>query len=497
MVRVDMSPARAQISNRQKRRRKAQARRRSRLDQLQQKEIRQALAAQKSRERAIAVWNAEEARLEALRKSASSEPAPRTVRFSTQVLVTEIPTRPTATLPTPVPSPIGVALSPSAKARERGSVLSDKAEQLLRAVRASGGRVLYMGDDWSEEDDEEDDPPFAPGPEADAARLISLVAQRPRRTRRAAAARSGLLSGSASSRSERSTLAAAESVLAGLRRGRAGVGNGDRESDGSQSDDEVEPQLTPSADVGEGHVGGGERLRRITPTKVEVDEVPGTPPVSEKKRKGKKKRRKPEVDVNGGERVDDDAAVVDSGKQSGVPENEQAVQADASPKASPEGRKKKKRRFNEKASPTRTTHSLQTSPKAATESPQDRTDPPLLQLSAKPEKGKRLDFSKDEVLANGNGTLHEKDEEEIDSMFGELVKKRAAKKEQLAVESPKRQQNSLKTSKQNQNGKVKHARESPARYTEDGLRIVSYDDIAADQPKGLNGACPFDCSCCF
>lgn len=35
------------------------------------------------------------------------------------------------------------------------------------------------------------------------------------------------------------------------------------------------------------------------------------------------------------------------------------------------------------------------------------------------------------------------------------------------------------------------------RFTEEGFRIMSYDDIKADQPNGLNGKCPFDCSCCF
>lgn len=40
---------------------------------------------------------------------------------------------------------------------------------------------------------------------------------------------------------------------------------------------------------------------------------------------------------------------------------------------------------------------------------------------------------------------------------------------------------------------------SAIRYTDDGLRIYTEEDIANDptQPTGLNGACPFDCGCCF
>jgi Eukaryotic protein of unknown function (DUF1764) len=35
------------------------------------------------------------------------------------------------------------------------------------------------------------------------------------------------------------------------------------------------------------------------------------------------------------------------------------------------------------------------------------------------------------------------------------------------------------------------------RYTKDGLRILTEDDIKAENTQELNGECPFDCSCCF
>lgn len=35
------------------------------------------------------------------------------------------------------------------------------------------------------------------------------------------------------------------------------------------------------------------------------------------------------------------------------------------------------------------------------------------------------------------------------------------------------------------------------RFTDDGLRIYTYEEIMRDQPPNLNGPCPFECSCCF
>ncbi|KAA8494759.1 hypothetical protein FVE85_3000 [Porphyridium purpureum] len=43
----------------------------------------------------------------------------------------------------------------------------------------------------------------------------------------------------------------------------------------------------------------------------------------------------------------------------------------------------------------------------------------------------------------------------------------------------------------------RNGKAGPARYTDEGYRVWTYDEIAADQPEGLNGPCPWDCSCCF
>lgn len=96
---------------------------------------------------------------------------------------------------------------------------------------------------------------------------------------------------------------------------------------------------------------------------------------------------------------------------------------------------------------------------------------------------------------------------DLDDMFGDLVKRKAAKradveKKMKEVEAMGNNEKGLKggdevnSAKGKKNGKTK-AKRSATRLTEDGLRILTYDDIAADQPPGLNGDCPFDCSCCF
>jgi hypothetical protein len=78
-------------------------------------------------------------------------------------------------------------------------------------------------------------------------------------------------------------------------------------------------------------------------------------------------------------------------------------------------------------------------------------------------------------------------EEDIDAMFDGKRKKRAAK-----------------PSKRSTPGMGEPtavwgvpSRSGSQRYTKDGLRILTEDDIKAENTQDLNGECPFDCSCCF
>ncbi len=86
-------------------------------------------------------------------------------------------------------------------------------------------------------------------------------------------------------------------------------------------------------------------------------------------------------------------------------------------------------------------------------------------------------------------------EEDLEDMFAGLVKSKA---ERRAAAVKKEKTLGEEASKKKPNGaSPSRASGNAIRYTEDGLRVYTYDDIAADQPKGLNGPCPFDCSCCF
>lgn len=77
---------------------------------------------------------------------------------------------------------------------------------------------------------------------------------------------------------------------------------------------------------------------------------------------------------------------------------------------------------------------------------------------------------------------------DLDALFAGLSKKKAANKK-----SPQEKQ--LK--KKGASPLSKHGAGGGIKYTDDGLRVYTMDEIAADQPKELSGPCPFECSCCF
>ncbi|KAJ8901918.1 hypothetical protein NDN08_004122 [Rhodosorus marinus] len=78
--------------------------------------------------------------------------------------------------------------------------------------------------------------------------------------------------------------------------------------------------------------------------------------------------------------------------------------------------------------------------------------------------------------------------EEIDDLFKGKKKKKTSTEPGVNAGSQ-----SLKSSR----GGRRPLDSEEMRYTEDGLRIYTYDDLKRDQPEGLNGPCPFDCNCCF
>lgn len=409
MVRVDMSLPRAAISKRQRRRRRSAGRRLARMRRQQQKELAAAEEARQARRAAVAKWRAEEARLQHERDAAKrgtgnsdgddgkddvKTPVKRrqSVTFADDVLVTEIPAAAGDTLPRPVSSPIGVAVSESAIAKQRlGEMMTGVGNRRV----PKRGRFITFAEEWSDSsDDDDDDPEFVPSLDSDG----DAVLPAPRVARR-------------------------------IRPMRVPGGPGSSDEDQNSED---------------------------------------SPGGKSKKRKTNAKRRKPNVQPG---------EASPNGDKPQAPKKNDGRQAPASPasedgieKASPQSsRKKKRKHFHGEGSPTKTSQG---------KDPEVTPERPANGHASSP-------------LASRDG-----DEDEIDSLFGDLVKHRAAKKARIAWQAAKEQQ-AGGSPKPVRNGKTKKHRDSPARYTEDGLRIVTYDDMAADQPKGLNGACPFDCSCCF
>lgn len=372
-----------------------------------------------------------------------------------------------------------------------------------------------LSEEWQEED-EEDDPSFAPGPEADITRLVTAVAKRPRRSARRNADSEASASGA---RNE-----------AGEKRSRMARGSG---AGPSGSDEKAERRTVPrnvsepnagpsgrSEPIGKGKKKSGKRqkpqnIKNVSEvegvdtvnrgatvedkgTDVEVAISVKSTPNSVSKRK---KRKRPD---------DTSPGAPKSGTEE-VAEGLRRGKADSSLNSVPNSPSKKKKRKHSKQPATKTNSStvefsatIPPSSMSNSKSGKEKTH----RASAKPvdrvpshapsgsENGNGLDSGKGEGLANGDGNNNKDDHdaEEIESLFGDLSKRKAAIK---GRQSSKQKESSRKGPKERENGKKKRSHDSPARYTEDGLRIVTIDDIAADQPEGLNGKCPFDCSCCF
>lgn len=92
------------------------------------------------------------------------------------------------------------------------------------------------------------------------------------------------------------------------------------------------------------------------------------------------------------------------------------------------------------------------------------------------------------------------DDSDIDDLFANLVKKKAQSRKSVAkaaktgIGGDRGQTVDSEDNATPNGGKGKKGRRH---YTQEGFRIMSIDEMKADQPKGLNGECPFDCSCCF
>jgi hypothetical protein len=94
-----------------------------------------------------------------------------------------------------------------------------------------------------------------------------------------------------------------------------------------------------------------------------------------------------------------------------------------------------------------------------------------------------------ETAPGGSASQEPNIGEEIDSMFAGKCKKLKTLTEASPLSDTK-----LTIQR---GGKTGGKHRSSPRYTEDGLRILTYDDIKAENTQELTGDCPFDCSCCY
>eukprot|EP00172_Hildenbrandia_rubra_P002013 Plantae.Rhodophyta-Hildenbrandia_rubra.ctg26621.p1 GENE.Plantae.Rhodophyta-Hildenbrandia_rubra.ctg26621~~Plantae.Rhodophyta-Hildenbrandia_rubra.ctg26621.p1 ORF type:complete len:542 (+),score=114.01 Plantae.Rhodophyta-Hildenbrandia_rubra.ctg26621:89-1714(+) len=88
---------------------------------------------------------------------------------------------------------------------------------------------------------------------------------------------------------------------------------------------------------------------------------------------------------------------------------------------------------------------------------------------------------------------------DIDDIFAGLKRRRSSgghSPEAKRMKSPSGKK-AMYRKKGNEGIKHKNFTNGHLRYSSDGLRVYTVDEIAADQPDGLNGSCPFECSCCF
>lgn len=444
MVRVDMNPTRQVISKRRLRRRRNAARRVARLKRIQQREILAAEAARQARCVAVAKWT--EAEKQRDREQAHTPPdqphRKPVVRFSPDVMITKIPHDVAQQLPEPVSSPMA---SPAPVGAPTGG-----------GGPSRPAKFVTVGEDWSDEDsgDEEGDPEFLLVEGDDH---VDSEVQRRIRPVRVGTVLFDQLDDIEESLAKPTSRFHPDDNRAWA----SGHGNMDSEHSKRKPHDSSR-KLTGGQDRC-GDPGPRKEINLNSTAELNAPHARSGIEGSASTASGKN-ATSAAVDHN------DDTSDVSTG--------------------SPDSRKKK-RKLNQRNG-------------AASPSSSQSTAGSSLGKMCKLSSNGHLAHASNASLANGNSSGRsnsaadhaDEEEEEIDNLFDGLVKQKAARKAAratvLEAEGGK--------AGDGEEGKVeglRRGKETGPRYTEDGLRIVTYGEIAADQPKGLNGPCPFDCSCCF
>lgn len=496
MVIVDMSTTRAQITKRQRRMRRAVHRRLQKQQKAQLRELRAAEAAREARQRAIARWNAEEDRLQRVRDNRNKPSAcpelhshaSRAVKFAQNVMVTEIPVVDADRLPKPVTSPIGVSICGT----------DDSDEDIILSGNLPNA-VPFSQLSQAEFPDDDEDPEFTPD-ESVKVNVRTTPIQRPRRriiAKRLDIPLDQIIPEKHSTKSKHNSPP---------KRPRPETSPPSKPSpapNGVEEDDSVQAKPSPEH-------GSPPKTRKSSKRKPISDtgSLPDGP---------KNKRRRVQSGDHESSRgkklkaADDGEHNVKTVRANGVDQspdtigrNKKGAKTDRGEKPSPEA----------PSEPTGRVLLISTTKNA------DRKKGTSQQISSTQTKSKKREKPSASTAVRGspqkkqksNGTRatipdsdqqdkpsESEDDQDLDNMFGNLVRMKAANRasHEKKAKLEKQLQNGEDSNLVSSQRAKSNSKKSPSRFTEDGLRIMTYDEIAADQPPGLNGECPFDCACCF
>ncbi|KAI0562063.1 hypothetical protein FGB62_67g010 [Gracilaria domingensis] len=435
MVTVDMSKTRQQISKRKRRLRRLQRRRLQKVRRQQHAQLIAAGAARKARQEAVQNWHEEEKRRA---KQPRSQPRnkPR-VRFADNVSVTEIPTVPEHSLPKPVSSPTGVRL---VKDTENDPPLDAALLGVCGDMQHAFTLLCASDDDY----DEDDDPDFVPGVLAEHADVQLPVAVRPKR--RLIPQQLPVPDTSASKPAKAHN-------------------NPSHNSSHNSSPASTPPKSCSSRDK---------------PLKQSAEHNKNA------------SSSKPNGIVKSPKRKRSHSKMLSTENEKSPSASPDAAESKTSPinaSDSPRRRKKKKRKLSNTA---QTDNSAQHQPKSPTPA-DNKHSPKKVQPTAGQAQSNVNSPQLNPVLAtvqvnkqNGAVANGASEDSDIDDMFGQMVRRKAQVRAEQRNRKKVANANAEKPVGDGDKGKS-HKRKGPTRYTEEGFRIMSYDEIKADQPAGLNG----------
>lgn len=476
MVTVDMSKTRLRISKRKRRIRRLQRRRIQKAQREQQAQLLAAGKAKESRDRAIQNWIEEEKRLARQRETSSHSPStPKRklrVRFAENVSVTEIPTKPQHKLPKPISSPIGVRLA-------RDDENNESPYRHLVRNPTTMRFALFSSD---EKDDESNDPDFVPGTEdageeeedEEEPNPLPITTSKRRMTAVPVPLR-------------KSTTLRSQKTL-----------QGNASNSSQKPADQYKSRMSPIT-------GKSKTIRAKTTVKTGPPEqcepcVVDAPPNGLSQGSGRKRKHHA---LNSHKPINTSSFRTSSPSSENRKSFTQLNVIDVAPNTpdSSRTRKNKRRRLVNGQYTNAGPNKLKLTERSDTDLVQNITSAsePLSGDETKcfkPKSPPGLDKCGEE---DGICRNSDRDDSEIDALFGELVRQKAQKKLERGKGGNSREESGKSSRKQVNNTGMNGSRErkGPTRYTEEGFRIMTYDEIKADQPSGLNGDCPFDCSCCF